>query len=209
MAQDTYPPVADVYKVEFLAEQAGGSGTVEVESGLYVRDSASARTNATMVALGQDARDAWIANVAPVVVTAMTLVGVRVSDLDTVPHSIVDVPASQAGALSGSAMTVACAVVRLLGQAGGTPRKSYIRHGGLAESQCSGNTIEATGDIDTAWDGVVADITAAVATRELVIVSVYQPSPTPPDIYRDAGVVNLVDTLSTRALVGRAVSRQK
>lgn len=210
MAQPTFPPISDTVAVDLLYTSNDGVAIVECQNRLWAHYDAGVSV-AQIELLCEDIRQSWETNIAPLVQTEYVLVGMRAKNWNNVNNAVIEVDftAVPGTALGDPIPFTSCAIVRW--QTEGTePSSCYIRHGGIVESQVDGQHLgtAAVASITAGWDAVSDDITASLPSRDHVCVQVYQPNPTPPNIYKDAGTVEDVTSLVVRRRLGRSVSRQ-
>lgn len=208
MAQATFPPISDTLALDLMYTSNDGVAIVNCQNRLWVHNDGGWSV-AEIEATAELLRAAWAAEIAPLVQTEYVLVQIRAknwNDVNNPVHEIDFTPVP--GTRGGDPIPfTSCAIVRFQ-TAGTTPSSCYIRHGGMQEGVVDGqhmSTAEVTA-IHDGWEGVSDAITTTGINH--VCVQVYEPNPTPPNIYKDAGTVEDVTGLVVRRRLGRSVSRQ-
>lgn len=209
MAQDTFPPISDTAAFDLQYTMNDGVAVVDAQNRLWVHKDFGWST-ADLIATANDIRDAWNTNVAPIVQTEMTLHTVLAKNWDNVLNPVITVDVTDStGTLAGDPIPfTSCAIVRYFTD-GVDPTQCYIRHGGMVETQVDGQhmSVAAQTAIAAAWEAVRVAINDA--DHDQVCVSVYQPDPVGDDIFKDAGTINNITSLTVRRRLGRSASRQK
>lgn len=212
MPQSTYPPVPDVARFDVRAVCSSPAGAVEVQNSLYVRNIVDAWTIARQLDVSAAIATAWTAEVLPLLNGNYDTERIVSRNLDVTGSPFVEYPYVASGSVGGDpeSFIVAC-VVQLLGDAGFVPARSYLRMTGLPESAVDGNAITSSfrTDMAAAMQAVSDAISANDVNDAMVIVSVFEPGGTPPNIYRTTGQSNTLAGITARQLIGRAVSRQR
>lgn len=214
MASATYPPVPDVARVELHTTWGVGAGLANqvAVNGFYIQNTLTARDEAYLQTLADAAEAAYDDFLDATQNNGGGLTLVRVIDLDTTLHPTFDkvISPTIAGTVAGELIPLSvCAVVRLVGDFGVAPKRSYVRAPALSESQVTGNRLSTgvAATMTTAYAAAVAAMAPAVADAN-VIVSVYEPgmsgTSTP---FRDTGIANGIASVTVRDPLGRSVSR--
>lgn len=209
MAQATFPQIPDTALFDLLYTSNDGVALVECQNRLAVHK-ATGWSTSELLATAEDIRASWATNIAPLVQTEYVLVQINVKNWDNVLNGVNEVTFTPVpGTATGDPIPfTSCAIVRFI-TSGVLPSSCYIRHGGIVESQVDGQhlSVAAQDAIKTGWDAVSDDITTI--ERDHVCVQVYQPNPTPPNIFKDQGTFEDVQSNLVRRRLGRSVSRQK
>lgn len=211
MARPTFPPISDTVAVDLLYTSNDGVAIVDCQNRLWAHYDAGVSV-AQIEALCEAIRASWATNIAPLVQTEYILIGMRAKNWNDVNNAVIEVDFTPVpGTATGDPIPfTSCAIVRWQTE-GTTPSSCYIRHGGIVESQVDGQHLgtAAVTSIQSAWLAVSGDITDVAPSRDHVCVQVFQPNPTPPNIYKDAGTVEDVSSVVVRRRLGRSVSRQR
>lgn len=197
-------PVENVAALQILTQASQGPQMVNT---CYLRLDAGWSGAALDSILGA-VEAAWTDTLANVTSDSVTFVGARIRDIGTSPYGVIRealVDTAVPGEVTGDPFPYfACAVVQLIGDSGGEPRRSYLRHGGLAESQASGNAMVAVQRTAIAqqWSAFLDAISDPVPLSANVIVSRYDNNAP-----RVEGVSNTLQGVLVRQALGRATSR--
>jgi len=209
VAQATFPPISDTAAFDLLATMNDGVAIVTAQNRLWVHKATGWATS-ELLATAEDIRASWATNIAPLVQTEYVLYQINAKNWDNPLNVVNEVTFT---AVPGTAVGdpipfTSCAIVRW-STSGVTPSSCYIRHGGIVEANVDGQHLSVghQSAIATGWDALSDDITTV--ERDHVCVQVYQPNPTPPDIFKDAGTFEDVQSVVVRRRLGRSVSRQK
>lgn len=209
MARSTFPPIPDTALFDLHYQSNDGVAIVECQNRLAAHQSIGWSVG-DLQAAAEDIRASWATNVAPIVQVEYVLYKITAKNWDNVLNAPVEYEFTPVpGTLAGDPIPfTSCAIVRWL-TSGLFPTSCYIRHGGIVESQVDGQhlTVAAVASIAAAWDAVSDDITTV--DHDHVCVQVYEPDPTPPNIFKDTGTFEDVQSNVVRRRLGRSVSRQK
>jgi hypothetical protein len=210
MAQATFPEIPNTASFDLLYTSNDGVAIVNCQNRLWMHKD-TGWSISELQDKAEDLRQAWAAEIAPIVQVEYELVQIKAKNWNNVNNPVVEWDfAAVPGTLGGDPIPfTSCAIVRFQTEGTG-PSSCYIRHGGIVESQVDGQHLgtAAVTSIHDGWEALSASWSALGFQHSCVQVYAPNVAPEDPNKFLDQGTEEEVTAFVVRRRLGRSVSRQ-